>query len=71
MAAILNFNAYKKSIEKKKAVIFNVLVGFYKDLNDSGQRNAYYISAKDKYNELIKGIEDINYYYDYIQKNIS
>lgn len=64
---ILDFNKKKKDIEHKKEVIFNTLVNFYKDLQDSsGVDIPYFIQAKAKYNELIKSNKDVNYYFSKI-----
>jgi hypothetical protein len=69
MAAILDFGKHHKALEEKKAAILNVLIGFYKDLNDTGTVNIpYFLRAKDKYNELIKNNKDVNFFYNKIME---
>lgn len=74
MAAILDFRKHHKALEEKKAVILNVLIGYYKDLDETGTVNIpYFLRARDKYNELIKNNKDVNFFYNKImeyQKNL-
>ena len=64
---VIDFNKKKKEVEYKKAVIFNTLVRYYKDLQDSNGVNIpYFMEAKAKYNELIKSNKDVNYYFNKI-----
>lgn len=64
---ILDFCKHKEKQEHKKAVIFNTLVNYYKDLQDSNGINIpYFIEAKTKYTELIKSNKDVNYYFNKI-----
>ena len=64
---ILDFNKKKVELDRKKAVIFNTLVNYYKDLQDSNSINIpYFLEAKTKYNELIKSNKDVNYYFNKI-----
>ena len=61
---ILDFNKKKVELDRKKAVIFNTLVKYYKDMQDlKGINIPYFMEAKAKYNELIKSNKDVNYYY--------
>ena len=61
---ILDFNKKRVELDRKKAVIFNTLVNYYKDLQDSNGINIpYFMEAKAKYNELIKSNKDVNFYY--------
>ena len=61
---ILDFNKKKVELDRKKAVIFNTLVKYYKDMQDSkGVNIPYFVEAKAKYNELIKSNKDVNFYY--------
>ena len=64
---ILDFNKKKVELDLKKAVIFNTLVKYYKDMQDSkGVNIPYFMEAKAKYNELIKSNKDVNYYFNKI-----
>ena len=64
---ILDFNKKKVELDRKKAIIFNTLVKYYKDLQDSNGVNIpYFMEAKVKYNELIKSNKDVNYYFNKI-----
>ena len=68
---ILDFNKKKAELDRKKAVIFNTLVNYYKDLQDSkGVNIPYFMEAKTKYNELIKSNKDVNYYFNKIVERI-
>ena len=63
-SVIVDFNKKKGELDRKKAVIFDTLVNYYKDLQDSNGINIpYFMEAKAKYNELIKSNKDVNYYY--------
>lgn len=69
MAAILDFGKHHKALEKKKAVILNTLIGYYKDLNETGTVNIpYFLKARDKYNKLIKNNKDVNFFYNKIME---
>ena len=74
MAVILDFKKYQNAIEKKKSVILNVLIGYYKDLDKTGTVNIpYFLSARNKYKEIIKNNKDVNFFYNKImecQKNL-
>ena len=64
---ILDFNKKKVELDRKKAIIFNTLVEYYKDLqNSNGVNIPYFMEAKVKYNELIKSNKDVNYYFNKI-----
>lgn len=64
---ILDFNKKKVELDRKKAIIFDTLVNYYKDLQDSNGVNIpYFMEAKVKYNELIKSNKDVNYYFNKI-----
>ena len=67
---ILDFNKKKKEVEYKKAVIFNALVRYYKDLKETGLNIPYFLRAKQKYNELIKSNKDVNYYFNKIVERV-
>ena len=68
---ILDFNKKKVELDRKKAIIFNTLVKYYKDLQDSkGVNIPYFIEAKTKYNELIKSNKDVNYYFNKIVERV-
>ena len=72
MAQILNFNNAHKTLEHKKAVIFNALVKFYKDLDETETVNIpYFLRARDKYNETIKSVKDVNHFYNLIKLHTS
>lgn len=69
MAVILDFGKHHKALEEKKAAILNVLIGYYKDLNDTGTVDIpYFLRARDKYNELIKNNKDVNFFYNKIME---
>lgn len=74
MTVILDFKKYQNAIEKKKSVILNVLIGYYKDLDKTGTVNIpYFLSARNKYKEIIKNNKDVNFFYNKImecQKNL-
>ena len=64
---IINFQDYKEVQEQKKSVILNVLVNYYKDLNDSKVVDIpYFLEARNTFNEIIKSNKDVNFYYDKI-----
>ena len=64
---ILDFCKHKEKQEHKKAVIFQTLLNYYKDLNKGSEISIpYFIEAKTKYNELIKSNKDVNYYFNKI-----
>ena len=68
---ILDFCKHKEKQEYKKAVIFNTLVKYYKDMQDSNGINIpYFMEAKAKYNELIKSNKDVNYYFNKIVERV-
>lgn len=69
MAVILDFRKHHKVLEEKKAAILNVLIGYYKDLDETGTVNIpYFLRARDKYNELIKNNKDVNFFYNKIME---
>lgn len=69
MAVILDFGKHHKALEEKKATILNVLIGYYKNLNETGTVNIpYFLRARDTYNELIKNNKDVNFFYNKIMK---
>ena len=64
---ILDFCKHKEKQEHKKAVIFQTLLNYYKDLQDpNGVNIPYFMEAKAKYNELIKSNKDVNYSFNKI-----
>lgn len=70
MAAILDFRKHHKALEVKKAAILNILIGYYKDLDETGTVNIpYFLRARDKYNELIKNNKDVNFFYNKIMEH--
>ena len=69
MAVILDFRKHHNALEVKKAAILNVLIGYYKDLDETGTVNIpYFLRARDKYNELIKNHKDVNFFYNKIME---
>lgn len=67
MAIILDFKRYHQKLEEKKAIILNVLINYYKDLDETGTvKIPYFLRARDKYNELIKNNKDVNFLYNKI-----
>ena len=70
MAAIINFQKKKQTVEEKKAFIFSFILQYYKDLNADGVNIPYFLDARNKYNEIIKNIKDVNYWYKKIKKYI-
>ena len=68
---ILDFCKHKEKQEHKKAVIFQTLLNYYKDLQDpNGVNIPYFMEAKAKYNELIKSNKDVNHYYNKIVERV-
>ena len=68
---ILDFNKKKVELDQKKAVIFDTLVKYYKDMQDSNGINIpYFMEAKTKYNELIKSNKDVSYSFNKIVARI-
>ena len=68
---ILDFNKKKVELDRKKAIIFNTLVKYYKDMQDSkGVNIPYFMKDKEKYNELIKSNKDVNYYFNKIVERV-
>ena len=64
---ILDFCKHKEKQEHKKAVIFQTLLNYYKDLSKYSEISIpYFMEAKTKYNELIKSNKDVNYYFNKI-----
>ena len=67
MATILDFRKYHKVLEEKKSVILNVLISYYKDLDETGTVNIpYFLRARDKYKEIIKNNKDVKFFYNKI-----
>ena len=61
---VINLDYYRKIQEHKKAIIFDKLLEYYKDLQDlNGVNIPYFIEAKAKYDEIIKTNKDVDYYY--------
>lgn len=68
---VVNFCKYKEKQEHKKAVIFQALLNYYKDLNDDSEISIpYFMEAKAKYNELIKSNKDVKYYFNKIVERV-
>ena len=68
---ILDFCKYREKQEHKKAVIFQALLNYYKDLNECAEISIpYFMEAKAKYNELIKSNKDVNYYFNKIVERV-
>ena len=68
---ILDFCKYRAKQEHKKAVIFQTLLNYYKDLNKCSEISIpYFMEAKTKYNELIKSNKDVNYYFNKIVERV-
>ena len=68
---VINFCAYKEKQEHKKAVIFQSLLNYYKDLGECAEISIpYFMEAKLKYNELIKSNKDVNYYFNKIVERV-
>ena len=68
---ILDFCKHKEKQEHKKAVIFQTLLNYYKDLNKCSEISIpYFMEAKVKYNELIKSNKDVNYYFNKIVERL-
>ena len=64
---VIDFCKYRAKQEHKKAVIFQTLLNYYKDLNECAEISIpYFMEAKVKYNELIKSNKDVNYYFNKI-----
>ena len=64
---ILDFCKHKEKQEHKKAVIFQMLLNYYKDLGECSEISIpYFMEEKTKYNELIKSNKDVNYYFNKI-----
>lgn len=64
---ILDFCNFKEKQDHKKMVIFKTLLDFYKKKNECEKLSIpYFLSAKSKYNELIKNNKDVNYFYKII-----
>ena len=72
--SVIDFCAYWKENEKKKNVVLNLLISYYKDLDETGTVSIpYFLRARDTYNEIIKNNKDLNFYYKKIMnrsKNI-
>lgn len=68
---ILDFNQKKENQEKKKTIIFEELVHFYKDLDEAngGVNTPYFLQARNKYKEIIKNNKDVNFFYKEIMKH--
>ena len=70
MAVILDFGKHHKALEEKKSVILNVLIGYYKNLDETGTVNIpYFLRARDKYKEIIKNNKDVNFFYNKIMEH--
>ena len=68
---ILDFCKHKEKQEHKKAVIFQTLLNYYKDLQElNGINIPYFMEAKTKYNVLIKSNKDVNYYFNKIVERV-
>lgn len=67
MGQVIDFSKKHKINEMKKTVVFNTILQYYKDLNDTGIVTIpYFLRARDKYNKLIKDNKDLNFYYNKI-----
>ena len=70
MATVINFLKKKETVEEKKAFIFTFILNYYKELNKNGLNIPYFLEARNKYNELIKNIKDVNIWYKKIKEYI-
>lgn len=70
MATVINFLKKKETVEEKKAFIFTFILNYYKELNKTGLNIPYFLEARNKYNELIKNIKDVNIWYKKIKEYI-
>lgn len=73
MAIIIDFSKHLEKKRQKETVVLQFLIGYFKDLNDTGTVNIpYFIEAGNKYKEIIKSNKDLNYYYELIcNRNVS
>lgn len=73
MAIIIDFSKHLEKKKQKETVVLQFLIGYFKDLNDTGTVNIpYFIEARNKYKEIIKSNKDLNYYYELIcNRNVS
>lgn len=55
------------NIFKKKKKVKDFILGYYKDLNTDNYI-PYFLEAESLYKELIKSDNDLDYYYNMIQK---
>lgn len=68
---ILDFCKHKEKQEYKKAVIYNTLVKYFKDLQDaSGTNIPYFMEANTFYKKIIKNNKDVNYYFNKIVERV-
>jgi hypothetical protein len=63
---ILDFCKKKEEIDFKKQVVFNCILGYYKELKETGVNVPYFIRARDWYNNNINSLKDLNYFYQKI-----
>ena len=64
---ILDFCKHKEKQEYKKAVIYNTLVKYFKDLQGANGTNIpYFMEANTLYKKIIKSNKDVNYYFNKI-----
>lgn len=61
---LIQFDDFKKQKEYKKSVVMNVLIDYYKSIQEATDVNIpYFLRARDMYNELIHSNKDLNEYY--------
>lgn len=64
---IVQFSDLQRQKDYKESIVMSFLIGYYKDLNDTGVIDIpYFIRARETYNQIIHSYKDLNYYYDKI-----
>lgn len=66
MATVINFLKKKETVEQKKAIVFNFILGYCKEKAAGGVNIPYFLEARDMYNKMITNLKDLNHYYNKI-----
>lgn len=66
MAKVINLNNKRKSVEEKKAIVFNFILNYCKEKAVGNVEIPYFLEARDLYKDLIKNLKDLNTYYNKI-----
>ena len=69
MNNIIQMDKKREKIERKKALVFEFVLNFYKEIKETGVDIPYFLKARDWYNNNVKDIKSLNYWYKKITEN--